>query len=187
MKEKLYNFLSKIRCKIGMHSDEHWNKERCDKEGLMFGVFAPSTCLICGRTTQKFKWPPQSIPGAEFVNNEKEGEGMKVNSLKLLKLLPLFAMIFAFSVMLLYSLGIPDRHWFHKPDFTQYVKLYEVKVDDKSEYIIKERVMGFIWLESPFKERTLERALESKADHIRWFEEAWARAHAKISAPVLIK
>jgi hypothetical protein len=60
MKSKLYNFLTKIKCKLGMHNDVQWSRERCEDEKLMTGIFAPSTCKNCGRVTQKFKIPPHS-------------------------------------------------------------------------------------------------------------------------------
>jgi len=52
---KIYGW---ILCKFGKHDREHWSQERCEKERVFWGIFAPYKCRRCGYKSQIFHIPP---------------------------------------------------------------------------------------------------------------------------------
>jgi len=52
-------FFQRFKCFIGKHKRIYWSKEKCQKENVMWGAFAPWDCPHCGYTCQIF---PLSLP-----------------------------------------------------------------------------------------------------------------------------
>lgn len=57
MFENIKKLFGKFLCKIGKHDRVIWSIEKCLKERVFGGAFAPYKCRRCGYESQRFPIP----------------------------------------------------------------------------------------------------------------------------------